>query len=745
MVEAPFENTYSWLFQNTVRFEDWLSGTLKSPIYWIQGKPGSGKSTVMKYAMQNNKTPNFLARYHRSDWIIAGFFFHDRGSMAQKSLSSMLREVLFEIMQKRRHLIRPLLKLHPSGVRILGSGDETSITITWKQEDIEKALSSVTSLEQLNLCLFIDALDEHEGNHRTLLAAINRLQELCDHRQVCLRLCLSSRPENVFQHAFRACPGFAIHEWTKQDILKYIQNQLEDIADDFGNRLHELLEEISQKARGVFIWVRLVVDELLEGWNSGDNIGELIDMLSMMPPELEGLYERTLRRPTRLGMEATRKHRREAFIMFEIALRTDMPLNVDDFLSIASHCSRADSQDDKLTFKQKCRRVRGRCFGLLEVVPVSFHDIDGDNEVQFIHQTTKDFFMTKKGFDVLLAGIGDIPVENGHTYILRYSVSAIIRGAHFQHFFLHAHKAEMVSHKPSVSYILRELHDKRESLQCLISKLLLAEGVNRNMLETLIKIGDNDLSLLVMSVCACLPLSVAECLESLAHMPKRYAGIALRATIYDTASYNIDDFDTTREILKSLLETGMDADSVFTNGETSFAALIVACKVPQPELHEYVIYNVERKIQLLSTLVHHGADPNQAISFFFPEVSFVRGLHLALYVISPEDLVSALLSFGADASLPDSEGYLALFYAIAWDKQKIVRILLRNKARACHLNALGLCALAPKLEDFRLSSISNSFAMFEEHCLLLNNLFLEADIKHEESCKHFRSEPDEVE
>ncbi|KAL9074022.1 MAG: hypothetical protein Q9157_004548 [Trypethelium eluteriae] len=758
-IEAPFENTYSWLFQNTVGFEDWLSGNLESSVYWIHGKPGSGKSTAMKYAMQNNKTRHFLTRYHRHDWIIAGFFFHDRGSMAQKSLSSMLRGVLFEIVRRRPHLIRPLLKLHPSVVRISGSGQEPSVIITWKQEDIEKALFSVTSLEQLNLCLFIDALDEHEGNHRTLLAAVNKFQELCDHRQFRLRLCLSSRPENVFQHAFQACPGFAIHEWTKQDILKYTKKRLEEIADDAIIRFHDLLEEISEKARGVFVWVRLVIDELLEGWYNGDNISELLDMLSIMPPELEGLYERTIRRSDRSGIVVGRKYKRDAFIMFQIALCTDTPFDLDYFLSIANYCSSAAPQDSDLVFKQKLRRLHGRCFGLLEVVPESHSHIDfcdqtgGSrpicsniehlNKVQFIHQTAKDFFMTEQGFDILLANLDDVPVENGHTYILQYSVSTINTSAHFRGLFFHAHEAEMIARRSSISYIIRELRGKREPLQSLISRLMQAENFCQNLLETLISIGNNNLSLLVISACACLPLSVAECLGSLAHMPRRYAGISLRATIYDTACYGIDDFNATQAILKSMLEAGMDADSVFTDGETPFATLINAEEFAGGDVmdsHGFVSNDAERRIQLLKTLVHYGADPNQMISNFPSQGGFAPGLHLALSEQCPENLLSALLSVGADVSLPDSEGYLALFYAIAWDERECVRILLWNSARVCQLNTLGLCVLAPKFEDFALSSLHIDFGLFERQCRLLNDLFLEAGIEHVESCKYSLSE-----
>ncbi|KAI9667843.1 MAG: hypothetical protein M1821_000662 [Bathelium mastoideum] len=743
-VDPPFGNTYSWLFQSTVGFEDWLSGKIDNQVYWIRGKAGSGKSTLMKFVMQNHETRYFLSRYHRSNWTIAGFFFHDRGSLAQKSLSSMLREILFQVLRERCHLVRPLLKIHPSVLETLHSGQNASITIRWKQEDIEKALFSITSLEQLNLCLFIDALDEHEGNHRTLLAVIDKLQGLCNHRQFRLRLCLSSRPENIFQQEFQTCPGFVIHEWTKRDIMEYTEKRLQNIAANATIQFRQLLEEISNKARGVFLWVKLVVEELLEGSCNGNSISELMDMLSIMPPELEALYERALRRSTRFGPEIGRKYNRDAYIMFQIALCINAPLSLHDFLNIANYCSSGSVLEHDSTLSQKLRRLHGRCFGLLVADIASSDEFDVDGDVQFVHQTAKDIFTKGKGFDILLGGLDDKPVENGHTYILQYSVFAGSKNDPFlfPDLLSHANKAESASRNPSIQYIKRELQRKREPLESLMNRLVHASGFCRSLHNSLMGVGNHHLNLLVISICACLPVSVAECLKSLAHMPKRYAGIALRATIYDPSFYDIDDFNSIHEILEAMFKTGMDADSVFTNGETPFAALLNAdtdCSDPYLEFNGAVLSDVDCRSQLLSTLVHYGADPNQMIGGFPSQGGFAPGIHLALTDPYAQELVSVLVSFGADVSLRDSEGFLALFYAIAFEERECVRILLWNNAQVCYLNAGGLCALVPTFEDFEdfgQNSLYMDFHRFQSRCHRFNDLFMEASIEHVESCKH---------
>src|SRR5436190_1493865 len=69
---------------------------------------------------------------------------------------------------------------------------------TPKIEEALIAIATQTSVK-VNLCLFIDALDEHGGNHRDLLRILNRLVDSTNNKLFRLRLCLASRPQNVFR------------------------------------------------------------------------------------------------------------------------------------------------------------------------------------------------------------------------------------------------------------------------------------------------------------------------------------------------------------------------------------------------------------------------------------------------------------------------------------------------------------------------------------------------------------------
>src|SRR5258707_175165 len=115
-VEKSFGNTYQWIFSDQVTFVKWLCEQGRESIYWIQGKPGSGKSTLMKFVLRHQTTSILLQKCHGSRWIQAGFFFHDRGMELQKSINGLLSEMLYQILRNRHLLVSFILPLYTERV-----------------------------------------------------------------------------------------------------------------------------------------------------------------------------------------------------------------------------------------------------------------------------------------------------------------------------------------------------------------------------------------------------------------------------------------------------------------------------------------------------------------------------------------------------------------------------------------------------------------------------------------------------
>ena len=105
-VATAHQQTFRWIFCNPEseqlpwsNFVDWLERG--SGCYWINGKAGSGKSTLMKYIRMEPKTRQALLKWaDKHNLIIASYFSWNLGTTLQKSHIGLLRSLLFEIIDR---------------------------------------------------------------------------------------------------------------------------------------------------------------------------------------------------------------------------------------------------------------------------------------------------------------------------------------------------------------------------------------------------------------------------------------------------------------------------------------------------------------------------------------------------------------------------------------------------------------------------------------------------------------------
>ena len=424
-VGQAYEKTFHWLFEpSTVSFNEWLRGTQgpNGPIFWIQGKPGSGKSTLMKFAMRDSRTLELLG--NERTWKLIAFFFHDRGSSIQRSLDGMMQEILHSILLQHP----PMQRIITSTYLELVKSQRTKFP-KWDTLTLKTALLTVARVNnpRVGLCIFLDALDEHGGDNEALAALVKEIVNQTNQTTVQIKVCVASRSWPIFTEHFGACPGFAIHEHTLQDIRIYTQNRL--TGDRFGSQslldssqIAAIAAQVTKKASGVFIWVRLVVDQLSKDIRDGTPFRDLENRVMEMPPELEELYAHTLRRIDPAYSD-------EAYIMLQIAFCSLSPLSLATFLACTSYNQRylyspptsdVDTRDtEEASPDSQLRRLASRSGGLLESIARNSPNTTGVEEqsiassaqfesmgdqlepisvptggflcVQFIHQTVKDY------------------------------------------------------------------------------------------------------------------------------------------------------------------------------------------------------------------------------------------------------------------------------------------------------------------------------------------------------------------
>jgi hypothetical protein len=98
-IDSAYGETLKWLYEDPgPGIAEWFrSGT---GVFWIQGKPGSGKSTAMKFLLQNEITRRLLNNSASSGaWLLIGTFFTNRAERIQSSWRGILHSMIYQLLQ----------------------------------------------------------------------------------------------------------------------------------------------------------------------------------------------------------------------------------------------------------------------------------------------------------------------------------------------------------------------------------------------------------------------------------------------------------------------------------------------------------------------------------------------------------------------------------------------------------------------------------------------------------------------
>lgn len=297
-------DTFEWIYREQVldaRCFAWdpFVGWLKSDagLYWIAGKAGSGKSTLMKFLHSDPRTEEHLRVWAQdSRLIIAGHFFWNSGNSIQMSVEGLIRTLLYEI---GGQLPDMLVELFPDRWAEMESSKDPMLMLLqpWATSECLQALRRVLSqpFSHFRFFFFVDGLDECSGDHEELTALLKEMA-FSSH----IRMCLASRPWSVFQDAFNSSPSLMLQHLTSGDIHAYVHTKfhehlgfLELEKGDY-KLAAQLCDDITEKASGVFLWVRLVVQSLLRGIADGDRVIDLMRRLKDLPEDLEMLFHKIL-------------------------------------------------------------------------------------------------------------------------------------------------------------------------------------------------------------------------------------------------------------------------------------------------------------------------------------------------------------------------------------------------------------------------------------------------------------------
>ncbi|KAK0701077.1 hypothetical protein B0H67DRAFT_547600 [Lasiosphaeris hirsuta] len=782
-IEDPFQNTFNWVFDHlTVPFSKWLQEG--SGLFWIHGKPGSGKSTLMKHIFQSPQTWQLLHNWQGDALeIAAGFFFHYRGSTIQKSFEGVLRSLVIQILAPLwgsfRKKVEPRVRKFESARQSLSAlrqkltglqEDLASITrglasitkqlsrvaddlsdvidrlrrrkgqlqdqegdihdkthdLLRKETDLKYALAKlvrdanqhvaapetmflkhvatvfqsgddrlIPKLERvlrhvldqntikMDLVLFFDALDEFDG-HPDMISRFMKslLSTNSTSSGARVKVCLSSRPWESFKVQFSPYPSFALQDHTKRDVEAYVVGTL--AAPSVSNQaILKLATHIIERANGVFLWVKLALRLLLEtAAKASEGLG-LSDILEQKLRELPGdLFEFYELIVERIGEQ----NRRRTFALLELLIRDDSPWAEADTIRDAvllSECTTVDDAVQTLVEMKhsitdgeawKYDNVRSDIHtwsgGLVEI-----RRQDGRPRLQLMHQTVLEFVMGLWFKKMVVGDMAAILQENGHTFHLKYLISARIlkvrrlmaqleasedeRGEErakerreVQRLAHHAEQSELTTGKSHFEFLLNAPHDRLPLFEGYITGLPWSK----------------DFNFASFAASFGLTLCLRDWIESGNDRPIKFFDLETPALplLSLLIFYPVGGVFHERYLIAArlLLENGFKLAK-----DPDFFPMILA-KLWVARLSGLKWRVLETPYIPTSTLLFlgnlaltHNQDPNIALPVFTEGSNLheCRPLHMA-----PPALARSLIQHGADATLRDSKGRAPISWALEY-------------------------------------------------------------------------------
>lgn len=276
-VSTAHAETCQWLFgrEEYTSWRDPEALHKHHGFFWIKGKPGAGKSTLMKCARQYGEDT------HKD--LIISFFFSAGGGALQKSAEGMYRSLLYQ-----------LLDAIPSLAPAFGNPSRRPPKQPWPFAKLETMLTkAVQALGPNAVTCYIDALDEcDDAEARKMIEHFETLGRCAVKADTKFRVLLSSRhyPRILLDDCLEL--NLEMQEEHEADIAEYIRSKLKVGK---GSLALEIQDEIRTRACGVFLWVVLVI-RILNEHDARGKTHLLKKRLATIPAGLSELFEELLQR-----------------------------------------------------------------------------------------------------------------------------------------------------------------------------------------------------------------------------------------------------------------------------------------------------------------------------------------------------------------------------------------------------------------------------------------------------------------
>lgn len=371
--------TCDWIL-NTDEFQNWEAVNSKSSAMWLHGKPGRGKSVLSSYIIEHLR---------RTGASVQHYFFRFE-EPKKKSIGVLLRSLAVQLSRSNLSYQKNLLRIKNRGFNPRDS-DWRSM---W-QELFESSLFPLNSTKPVYWV--IDGIDESESAE-----SIMDIFPPIGVSSTPIRVLFVSRSSTSLTRKFRTLESV----WPSSVIA----------ADDFADDMHiytrgklesqpwekdaktEIIRRVADRAESNFLWVHLAVESIA----NCHTLQDAFEVIDKVPSGMEGVYKRMEESIFEKMQDSITKNTELQHYIFLWVIYSRRPLTTDELSQVLR-----DSKRSLLNLHESISKLCG-----------SFLVIGKDNRIRLIHETARDYLMSKSQLS------SSLDPSQGHFEIFTKSISA---------------------------------------------------------------------------------------------------------------------------------------------------------------------------------------------------------------------------------------------------------------------------------------------------------------------------------
>lgn len=390
----------------------------------IVGKAGCGKSvlakTIQEGVSHHWEQPRQSA--DNRDLLVSDWFYCRRRGDVFTAYSSLLRNVLSQLLLKRKSLSRHYKFLHRQKL--------SARSQTWANEELEQIMENITS-SGLSILMIFDAIDEAEDDK-----IVSFVENLVSKPNSSIKAILLSRPTEALETPFWEAQKVTLQDENSQDIhilvqhglsklLSIMNGQYKDSESDLPVRgvpngpikfkthaalrqtphaspqpaaapftsrrlgksldLDVLGKSIRERAGGVILWVVLVFDAMFKFAKREPltTLDGLMSCIAELPRDINALYSQMVNDLTNTMSDPALHTARKALMWINTASQfraftmeelwdalAASSVELDDPGSGSSRRALIDSRIEIESWKDFNRILRRLCGSLIEILPL---------------------------------------------------------------------------------------------------------------------------------------------------------------------------------------------------------------------------------------------------------------------------------------------------------------------------------------------------------------------------------------